>query len=157
MLDGSVRADGMRRGGSGASDIDEGRPAEAEAEVEAVLRAATRTMRLPSICELNCTLWCAWAISGLGEDKENRTFLLAPQRLKGPAEKAEQVARMVPDGRLVAGEPPAGPGDPLQDAHLGDEARGAPGDVLGHSGPVLPVPAVVIENVVDAAESAPRS
>ncbi|MEU3670930.1 AlbA family DNA-binding domain-containing protein [Streptomyces virginiae] len=40
-------------------------------------------------------------IIGLGEDKENRTFYLAPQPLKGLAEKVEQVARMVPDPPLA--------------------------------------------------------
>lgn len=40
-------------------------------------------------------------IIGIGEDKENRTFFRAPQRLKGLGEKVEQVARTLPDPPLA--------------------------------------------------------
>ncbi|MEV0581139.1 ATP-binding protein [Streptomyces sp. NPDC050392] len=40
-------------------------------------------------------------IIGIGEDKENRTFFLAPQPLKGLGERVEQVARSLPDPPLA--------------------------------------------------------
>lgn len=36
-------------------------------------------------------------IVGIAEDKDNRVFTLAPQPLKGLAEKTEQIARSIPD------------------------------------------------------------
>ncbi|MFD8026777.1 helix-turn-helix domain-containing protein [Streptomyces lavendulae] len=52
-------------------------------------------------------------IIGIGEDKENRTFFLAPQPLKGLGEKVEQVARTLPDPPLtvVTKDIPATEGD----------------------------------------------
>ncbi|TDD64985.1 hypothetical protein E1293_40860 [Actinomadura darangshiensis] len=39
-------------------------------------------------------------IVGIAEDKDNRAFTLAPQPLKGMAEKMEQIARSIPDPPL---------------------------------------------------------
>lgn len=66
-------------------------------------------------------------IIGIGEDKENRRFFLAPQPLKGQAEKIEQTARFNTDPPLsvITQEIPAEPGASGGDADDDTSADGA--------------------------------